>query len=112
MEEYASITFQRVLAILRMLQCLAKRMQLSGRIMLFANWKGLMRDFLDRAHFYDVVRPEHCFLSLLDAVQWAEEFYLKDHGPLIDGTTTKLPPFSASAISDTSKSRPQDPSVS
>lgn len=70
----------------RMLQNVAKRMHLSGRVMLFANWKGPMRDFLDRAHFYDTVRPEHCFLSLLDAVQWAEEFYLKEDGPTQDGS--------------------------
>lgn len=37
-----------------------------------------MRDFLDRARFYEVVAPERCFLSLIDAVQWAETLCLKD----------------------------------
>lgn len=75
-----------------MLENLAKRMEMSGRLMLFANWKGPMRDFLDRAHFYDVVPPEYCFLSLMDSVQWAQEFYLaKDRGKLVKkGSNPKL----------------------
>eukprot|EP00922_Rhytidocystis_sp_ex-Travisia-forbesii_P011008 GHVS01016134.1.p1 GENE.GHVS01016134.1~~GHVS01016134.1.p1 ORF type:complete len:1340 (+),score=271.31 GHVS01016134.1:67-4086(+) len=41
--------------------------------LLFANWKGPMRDFLECAGFYEtVVPPEHCFLCLHDAVVWAK----------------------------------------
>ncbi|CEM04299.1 unnamed protein product [Vitrella brassicaformis CCMP3155] len=39
--------------------------------LMFANWKGPMRDFLDKAKFYQYVPAERCFLSLHDAVVWA-----------------------------------------
>eukprot|EP01053_Blabericola_migrator_P013202 Blabericola_migrator_1__13201@NODE_90_length_14571_cov_105_361280_g80_i0_p2_GENE_NODE_90_length_14571_cov_105_361280_g80_i0NODE_90_length_14571_cov_105_361280_g80_i0_p2_ORF_typecomplete_len904_score66_74Sulfate_transp/PF00916_20/7e96STAS/PF01740_21/2e14STAS_2/PF13466_6/0_31_NODE_90_length_14571_cov_105_361280_g80_i034036114 len=39
--------------------------------LIFANWKGPQRDFLYKADFYRVVPPNHCFLSIHDAVQWS-----------------------------------------
>lgn len=101
----------------RMLQSLAERMRLTGRVMLFANWKGPMRDFLDRARFYDVVRPEHCFLSLMDAIQWAEEFYLKDWTSEKDAIKAKIATIiacegSTGNMADETQGRPFAPSVS
>ncbi|CBZ55213.1 hypothetical protein NCLIV_056370 [Neospora caninum Liverpool] len=57
---------------IRMLQRLCAYLRQQGIIMLFANWKGPMRDFLQRAQFYETLPPEHCFLSLHDAVFWAK----------------------------------------
>ncbi|CEM08049.1 unnamed protein product [Vitrella brassicaformis CCMP3155] len=51
-----------------MLERLAKWFQDQKMDLLFANWKGPMRDFLDRAEFFKVVPADHCFLSLHDAV--------------------------------------------
>jgi MFS superfamily sulfate permease-like transporter len=61
---------------IRMLRGLAKRLEEHDMIMLFANWKGPMRGYLEKAHFYDTIPPDHCFLSIHDAVLWAEVFYL------------------------------------
>ncbi|CEM10055.1 unnamed protein product [Vitrella brassicaformis CCMP3155] len=51
-----------------MLERLAQWFQEQKLDLLFANWKGPMRDFLDRAEFFKVVPADHCFLSLHDAV--------------------------------------------
>ncbi|CDJ28221.1 sulfate transporter, putative [Eimeria mitis] len=56
---------------IRMLERLVKTLGERGVLLLFANWKGPMRDFLQKAAFYDVLPPEHCFLSIPDAVFWA-----------------------------------------
>ncbi|CDJ57695.1 sulfate transporter, putative [Eimeria maxima] len=56
---------------IRMLERLVKTLGDRGVLLLFANWKGPMRDFLQKAAFYDVLPPEHCFLSIPDAVFWA-----------------------------------------
>lgn len=59
---------------IRMLQRLCSFLQQRGIVILFANWKGPMRDFLRRARFYETtLPPEHCFLSLHDAVFWAKK---------------------------------------
>lgn len=56
---------------IRMLERLVETLREKGMLLLFANWKGPMRDFLQKASFYDVLPPEHCFLSIPDAVFWA-----------------------------------------
>ncbi|OEH74674.1 putative sulfate transporter [Cyclospora cayetanensis] len=66
----SSINDMDVTAI-RMLERLVQTLAQRGIVLLFANWKGPMRDFLQKAAFYDVLPPEHCFLSLPDAVFWA-----------------------------------------
>jgi len=38
----------------------------------FANWKGPQRDFLHQANFFEIVPPRRCFLSIHDAVVWAQ----------------------------------------
>lgn len=48
-----------------------------GKVMLFANWKGPMRTFLEKANFYDTVPLDHCFPNLHGAVHWAESFFLR-----------------------------------
>eukprot|EP01069_Polyplicarium_translucidae_P008279 Polyplicarium_translucidae@DN3209_c0_g1_i2.p1 len=53
---------------IRMLRRLIKDCEQRKVLILFANWKGPMRDFLQHMRFYEVVPPEHCFLSLHDAV--------------------------------------------
>ncbi|PFH34251.1 STAS domain-containing protein [Besnoitia besnoiti] len=58
---------------IRMLQRLCAYLKQNGVTMLFANWKGPMRDFLQRAQFYETLLPENCFLSLHDAVFWAKQ---------------------------------------
>lgn len=67
----SSINDMDVTAI-RMLERLVQTLREKGIILLFANWKGPMRDFLQKASFYDVLPPEHCFLSLPDSVFWAK----------------------------------------
>ncbi|KFH09745.1 STAS domain-containing protein [Toxoplasma gondii VAND] len=58
---------------IRMLQRLCSHLKQNGITMVFANWKGPMRDFLQRAQFYETLPPENCFLSLHDAVFWAKQ---------------------------------------
>lgn len=67
----SSINDMDVTAI-RMLERLVQSLREKGIVLLFANWKGPMRDFLQKASFYEVLPPEHCFLSLPDAVFWAK----------------------------------------
>eukprot|EP00923_Selenidium_pygospionis_P039740 GHVN01068972.1.p1 GENE.GHVN01068972.1~~GHVN01068972.1.p1 ORF type:complete len:987 (+),score=111.58 GHVN01068972.1:101-3061(+) len=45
---------------------------------LFANWKGPMREFLEKAEFYDIIPEFHCFLSLHDAVLHARMLLASD----------------------------------
>lgn len=68
--EGSSINDMDVTAI-RMLERLVYNLNHKGVILLFANWKGPMRDFLQKAAFYSLLPPERCFLSLPDAVYWA-----------------------------------------
>ncbi|XP_053992694.1 uncharacterized protein LOC128883872 isoform X2 [Hylaeus volcanicus] len=56
--------------------------------LLFANWKGPMRDFLEKSEFYLSVKPEHCFLSLHDAVVWSQS--LEDVQRISSVSPTKL----------------------
>lgn len=56
----------------RMLKSVAKELKERDVLLLFANWKGPMRDFLERTAFYAAVPPHYCFLSLHDAVLWAD----------------------------------------
>ncbi|KAL8429546.1 hypothetical protein ACSSS7_006520 [Eimeria intestinalis] len=67
----SSINDMDVTAI-RMLERLVQTLKGKGIVLLFANWKGPMRDFLQKACFYDVLPPEYCFLSIPDAVFWAK----------------------------------------
>ncbi|KAL8438479.1 hypothetical protein Efla_002229 [Eimeria flavescens] len=67
----SSINDMDVTAI-RMLERLVQSLRGKGILLLFANWKGPMRDFLQKASFYDVLPPEYCFLSIPDAVFWAK----------------------------------------
>lgn len=59
----------------RMLKSVAKELEAHKILLLFANWKGPMRDFLERSEFYTTVKPEHCFLSLHDAVVWTQKVH-------------------------------------
>ncbi|KAL8270592.1 hypothetical protein Esti_005491 [Eimeria stiedai] len=67
----SSINDMDVTAI-RMLERLVQTLKAKGIVLLFANWKGPMRDFLQKACFYDMLPPEYCFLSIPDAVFWAK----------------------------------------
>lgn len=66
---------------LRMIKKLSERIKARGIQLLFSSFKGTLRDVLKQARFYEtVVSPQHCFLSLHDAVVWAEAFYLEESG--------------------------------
>eukprot|EP01071_Lankesteria_metandrocarpae_P006854 Lankesteria_metandrocarpae@DN4505_c0_g1_i2.p1 len=76
----------------RMLQRVVDRFQKIGVILIFANWKGPTRDFLESSHFYDSVPPERCFLCLHDAVLWAEAYVRQVvDGELLVATAAAIP---------------------
>jgi len=56
----------------RMLVSLAKKLEKDGVNMLFANWLGPQRDFLDKSGFHEAVPTGRIFLSLHDAVVHAQ----------------------------------------
>jgi hypothetical protein len=56
----------------KMLKRIAAQLENHHIRLLFANWKGPMRDFLEKSEFYLSVKPDHCFLSLYDAVVWSQ----------------------------------------
>ncbi|KAF8817970.1 hypothetical protein IE077_002465, partial [Cardiosporidium cionae] len=64
----------------RILQKLAERFTENSKVLLLANWKGSMRDFLEKIKFYENVPLDRCFLSLHDAVCWSMA-YLKSMSP-------------------------------
>lgn len=47
-------------------------------VILFANWKGPMREFLEKADFYSIIPEFHCFLCLHDAVVHARMLLLQE----------------------------------
>ncbi|KAL8441995.1 hypothetical protein Emag_006740 [Eimeria magna] len=86
---------------IRMLERLVQTLKAKGIVLLFANWKGPMRDFLQKACFYDVLPPEYCFLSIPDAVFWAKR-RLRLNDTAMDGmgpgqASPGAPPFCGSS---------------
>lgn len=75
---------------IRMLKNVARKLEANNMIMLFANWKGPMRGFLEKARFYDTIPPDHCFLSIHDAVLWAEIFYLHREPSVVKNDLTPM----------------------
>lgn len=73
---------------IRMLKNVAKKLESHNIVMLFANWKGPMRGFLEKARFYDTIPPDHCFFSIHDAVLWAEVFYLRRDPSVVQEDTS------------------------
>eukprot|EP00915_Cephaloidophora_sp_WS-2016_P005886 GHVH01007768.1.p1 GENE.GHVH01007768.1~~GHVH01007768.1.p1 ORF type:complete len:628 (-),score=69.97 GHVH01007768.1:418-2301(-) len=62
------------LTAVRMLEKVVPEVESKGVLLLLANWKGPVRDFLDFCDFYRTLPPDRCFLGLYDAIMTALKY--------------------------------------
>jgi len=93
----------------RTLLSMVKKLQTQSKTVLFANWKGPQRDFLDHSGFHEVVPAETCFLSLHDAVLYARQHQrAEDNNPPLGSFALDF----AHSNKDVEECREGDPSTS